>query len=101
MNVLEVSAQEIRLPASAVKALDQHTVVAVTHYGRRRHVILSEEQFELISPLLELLAEDARVPFELLMSRDDALLERALAEDRDPSDGEEALIAAALDEASA
>ncbi len=97
MNVIEVSSQEVRFPAAAVQALERHDVVAVTHYGRRRHVVLSEDQFALIAPLLELLEEDARVPSELFMSNDDMRLERELAEDRASTEGENALIAAAID----
>ena len=93
--------QDVRLPALAVDALERHGVVAVTHYGRRRHVVLTDESFSLVEPLLELLEQGVRVPAELLMTTEDIALERALAEDRDPSDGEEALIEAALDQSSA
>jgi len=53
-----------------------------------------------VEPLLELLEEGAVVPAEVLMSRDDLELERLLAEDREPSLGEEALIDELLAEAS-
>jgi hypothetical protein len=96
MDVVEVRSQEVRLPGRAVEALDRHGVVAVTHYGRRRHVVLSDERFSLVAPLLELLEEGAGVPAELLMTTDDIALERALAQDREPSPAEEQLIESAL-----
>jgi hypothetical protein len=96
MKVVEIAAKQIRLPGEAVSALDQHDVVAVTHYGRRRHVILSDEDFALVEPLLELLREGTAVPSEMLMTKEDIALERALAEDREPSPGEDDLIDALL-----
>ena len=92
MRVVELPATDVRLSASAAQALSTEVPVVVTRYGRRSHVVLSAEQFALIEPLLELLAEGAAVPAELLMSEDDLDLERALAEDREPSPGETALI---------
>lgn len=89
--------QEVRLPARALAALERHGVVAVTRYGRRRHVVLTDESFALVAPLLELLEQGVRVPAELLMTTEDIALERALAEDREPSEAEEALIEAALE----
>jgi hypothetical protein len=96
VNVVEVRSQEVRLPAEAVDALERHGVVAVTHYGRRRHVVLTDESFALVAPLLELLEQGARVPAELLMTTEDIALERALAEDREPSAAEEAIIESTL-----
>lgn len=98
MKVVEIAAKEIRLPGEAVAALEEHGVVAVTHYGRRRHVILADEDFALVEPLLELLREGTEVPAEMLMTKEDIALERALAEDREPSPGEEELIEAVLAE---
>ncbi|MEX0674744.1 MAG: hypothetical protein WD067_08210 [Gaiellaceae bacterium] len=92
MKVVTIAAKEIRLPGEAVAALEGRSVVAVTHYGRRRHVILSDEDFALVEPLLELLRDGADVPAEMLMTKEDIALERALAEDREPSPGEEELI---------
>jgi hypothetical protein len=57
---------------------------------------LTIEQFELIEPLLELLDEGVRIPAELLLTEADIELERLLAEDREPSPGERALIAEVL-----
>ena len=91
--------QDVRLPESALEALARDVPVAVTHYGRRRHVVLSEERFALVAPLLELLEQGASVPAELLMSEGDLALERALAEDRESAAGEEALIEEALEQA--
>jgi hypothetical protein len=92
VETTEVRAQDVRLPARAVEALERNEVVAVTHYGRRRHVVLSEERFSLVAPLLEALAAGAAVPSELLMTADDIALERALADDREPDEAEQALI---------
>lgn len=101
MQVVEVRSQEVRLPARALDALDQHGVVAVTHYGKRRHVVLSDDRFALVAPLLELLEQGASVPSELLMTKEDIALERALAEDREPSAAEEALIESVLERSQA
>ena len=96
MDVVEVRSQEVRLPSRAVEALDRQGVVAVTHYGRRRHVVLTDERFSLVAPLLELLEEGVGMPAELLMTTDDIALERTLAEDREPDPAEEQLIDTAL-----
>lgn len=96
MDVIEVRSQEVRLPSRAIEALERQGVVALTHYGRRRHVVLTEERFSLVAPLLELLEEGAGVPAELLMTTEDIALERALAEDRAPSPADEQLIEEAL-----
>jgi len=96
MDVIEVRSQEVRLPGRAVEALDRQGVVAVTHYGRRRHVVLTDERFALVAPLLELLEEGAGIPAELLMTTEDIALERTLADDREPSPAEEQLIETVL-----
>lgn len=96
MELLEVAAQDVRLPADAVEALAAHRPVAVTRYGRRQHVLLTNEQFELVAPLLELLEEGVAVSPELLMTVQDIALERDLAEDREPSPAENAQIDALL-----
>lgn len=101
MKIVEVPAQEVRLPAQAIEALAAHVPVAVTRYGRRQHVVLAEEQFRLVAPLLELLEEGVAVSPELLMAREDIELERDLARDREPSDAENAQIEALLAEADA
>jgi hypothetical protein len=100
MRIIEVCSTEVRLPRRAVEALDRQGVVAVTHYGRRRHVVLTDERFSLVAPLLELLEEGAAIPAELLMTTEDIALERALAEDREPSPAEEQLIETALGQSS-
>jgi hypothetical protein len=101
VDVIEVRSQEVRLPARAVEALERHSVVSVTHYGRRRHVVLTDESFALVAPLLELLEQGASVPAEMLMTTEDIALERALAEDREPSAAEGALIESALEQSPA
>jgi PHD/YefM family antitoxin component YafN of YafNO toxin-antitoxin module len=98
VELFEVRAQEVHLPAQAIEALAAHRPVAVTRYGRRLHVVLSEEQFALVEPLLELLQEGAAVSPELLRSREDIELERALAEDREPAEAENAQVASLLAE---
>jgi len=91
-NVLEIPAQEVRLPQEAVNALAAGKAVSVTRYGRRQHVVLSQEQFELVEPLLELLEEGANVSPELLMTKADIALIADLAEDRQPTEAETAQI---------
>jgi PHD/YefM family antitoxin component YafN of YafNO toxin-antitoxin module len=82
MEIIEVPAREVRIPPSAAAALDAHKPVAVTRYGRRLHVLLSERQFELVAPLLELLENGVAVSPELLRTGADIALEHDLAEDR-------------------
>jgi PHD/YefM family antitoxin component YafN of YafNO toxin-antitoxin module len=96
VRILEIRSQELRLPARALEALERDVPVVVTHYGRRRHVVLSEERFALVAPLLELLEAGASIPSELLLTEGDLELERALAEDRQPSAAEEEQIDDAL-----
>lgn len=98
MRVVEIAAKQIRLPGEAVAALEDHGVVAVTHYGRRRHVILTDEDFALVEPLLELLREGTAVPAEMLMTKEDIALERALAQDQESTPEEDELIEAVLAE---
>lgn len=98
VELLEVPSREIRLPARAVEALAAHRPVAVTRYGRRLHVLLTEEQFSLLEPLLELLQEGATVSPELLRSAEDIELERALGADREATEAENAQIASLLAE---
>lgn len=83
----------------ASAALAEGTPVEVTRYGRPIHVLLSQEQFALVAPLLELMQEGVRVSPELLMSKEDIALARELAEDREPSAAEERQIEALLADA--
>jgi PHD/YefM family antitoxin component YafN of YafNO toxin-antitoxin module len=92
-ETFEVPSQEVRLPVAAVEALTRGRPVAVTRYGRPVHVVLSQEQFARVAPLLELLNEGAEVSPELLMSSEDIELMHDLAEDREPSKAEEDQIA--------
>ncbi|MCC6223252.1 MAG: hypothetical protein IT201_07130 [Thermoleophilia bacterium] len=92
MKLVEIRSQEIRLPGHALEALERHEVVGVTHYGRRRLVCLSGEDFALVEPLLELLRLGRAVSSELLMTAEDIALERALADDREPAPAEDELI---------
>ena len=98
VELFEVPSQQVRLPARAIEALAAHRPVAVTRYGRRQHVVLTEEQFSLLEPLLELLQEGAAVSPELFRSREDIELEQALGEDREPTEAENAQIASLLAE---
>jgi PHD/YefM family antitoxin component YafN of YafNO toxin-antitoxin module len=101
MKTVEVPASDVRLSKRATTALADRKPVTVTRYGRRAHVVLSADQFALVEPLLELLDEGVSVPAEILMTKDDLELERLLAEDREPTPGEEALIEELLVEAPA
>lgn len=96
VETVDVPAHEVRLSKRAASALLDGIPVSVTRYGRRSHIVLTIEQFELIEPLLELLDEGVRIPAELLLTEADIELERLLAEDREPSPGERALIAEVL-----
>jgi len=96
VDVLEVAAQEVRLSAKIAEALAERRPVAVNRYGKRLAVLLSEEQFDQVAPLLELLQEGAAVSPELLKTEDDLELERALAQDRLPADAEQEQIAELL-----
>jgi hypothetical protein len=89
LDVLEVQAQEVRLSAKIADALAERRPVAVNRYGQRLAVLLSGEQFELVAPLLALLQDGALVSPELLKTDEDFELERALAQDRDPTAAEE------------
>ena len=92
MQTVELPATDVRLSMSAAEALANERPIVVTRYGTRSYVVLTAEQFALVEPLLELLAEGYAVPAELLMTEADLELERMLAEDREPSPGELALI---------
>ena len=93
IETLEIPSKEFRLPAEAIEALADGKPVAVTRYGQPVHVVLSQEQFAQVAPLLELLHEGDTVSPELLMSREDIDLMRDLAEDREPAEAEEEQIA--------
>jgi len=90
MSVIEVRAQEVRLPPEATKALEGGRAVAVTRYGHRAAVLISGEQFDLIEPVLELLNKGVTLSPEMLMTEEDVALMKDLAEDREPAEAEEA-----------
>ena len=92
MAMVEVPAHEVRLSKRASAALADLQSVAVTRYGRRSHVVVSAERFALVEPLLELLDGGVTVPFELLLTTSDLELEQLLADDREPSPAEQALV---------
>lgn len=100
MNRLEVRSQDVRIPAEVSEALAEGVPVAVTRYGSPTHVMLSEEQFSLVEPFLEMLQKGAIVSPEMLMSESDIELMNDLADDREPAEAEAAqldhLIAAQL-----
>ena len=98
VEILEVPAQEVRLSAAIADALAERRPVVVNRYGKRLAVLLSSEQFDLVAPLLSLLQDGAQVSPELLKSAEDLELERALADDRDPSDAEDEQIVELLRE---
>jgi hypothetical protein len=90
MNRVKVRSQDVRIPAEATEALAEGVPVAVTRYGSPTHVLLSEEQFGLVEPLLEMLQKGAAVSPELLMSENDIELMSDLANDREPAEAEAA-----------
>jgi PHD/YefM family antitoxin component YafN of YafNO toxin-antitoxin module len=96
MEPVEVKAQDVRLPARAMEALNDGEPVAVTRYGRRALVLLSDEQFSLVEPLLEMLVKGATISPEMLMSEEDIELIRDFAEDREPAEPEEAQLEALI-----
>lgn len=81
VEALEVPAHEVRLPERAVEALAGGGAVVITRYGRRQHVLLSEAQFALVEPLLDLLRAGVAVSPELLLTETDLELERELERD--------------------
>ena len=99
VEIFEIPSHEVRLPARAVEVLAAHRPVGVTRYGHRQHVILAEEQFVLIAPLLELLSEGAGVSPELLMTKEDIELLNDLAEEDEAGEAEAAQVAELLAEA--
>ncbi len=96
MQLITVSAKQVRLPPEAVEALASGEAVGVTKYGKRRAVVLSDEDFALVEPLLDLLKRGASMPAEMTMTADDIVLERDLASDRESSAQEDELIERAL-----
>lgn len=87
---VEVRSQDVRIPVEASEALAEGIPVAVTRYGRPTHVLLSEEQFALVEPMLEMLQKGVAVSPELLMSEGDIELMNDLADDREPAEAEAA-----------
>jgi PHD/YefM family antitoxin component YafN of YafNO toxin-antitoxin module len=93
IEILEIPSKEFRLPTEAIEALSDGKPVAVTRYGQPVHVVLSQERFAQVAPLLELLTEGVTVSPELLMSKQDIELMQDLADDREPAKAEEEQIA--------
>lgn len=87
--MLEIPAKEVRLPQEAAHALAQGRGVVITRYGKPVHVVLPEEQFESVAPLLEALNEGMAMSPEMLMTKDDIELMRDLADDRDVAEEEQ------------
>jgi PHD/YefM family antitoxin component YafN of YafNO toxin-antitoxin module len=96
VRTIELPATDVRLSASAAEALADERPVVVTRYGKRSHVVLTSDQFALVEPLLEFLEEGRTLPAELMMTNDDLALQKMLAEDREPSPGELALVDAVI-----
>lgn len=88
MSVIEVRAQEVRLPTEATKALEGGRAVAVTRYGRRTAVLISGDQFDLVQPVLELLDKGVTLSPEMVMTEEDVALMKDLAGDREPAEAE-------------
>lgn len=87
--MIEIPAKEVRLPQVATDALARGQGVIVTRYGKPIHVVLSEDQFASVAPLLEVLGEGTTVSPEMQMTRDDIDLMRDLADDRDVAEEEQ------------
>lgn len=91
-SVIDITAEEIRLPERARKALEHGLRVCVSRYGHPTAYVLGGEQYALVAPLLDLMEAGVLVSSELLMSGEDIALARDLAEDRETTPGEEAVI---------
>jgi hypothetical protein len=91
-SVIDINAEEIRLPERARRALERGSRLRIRRYGHTSAYVLGGEQYALVAPLLDLMEEGVRVSHELLMSGEDLALARDLAEDRDTTPGEEAVI---------
>ncbi|HSZ70934.1 MAG TPA: hypothetical protein VK756_11310 [Solirubrobacteraceae bacterium] len=91
-SIIDITAEEIRLPERARKALAHGSRVRISRYGQPSAYVLGGEQYALVAPLLDLMEQGVHVPHELLMSGADIALARDLAEDRDTTAGEEAVI---------
>ncbi len=98
VDAVEIPAQEVRLPEHAIEALARGRPVVITRYGRRQHVLLSEAQFALVEPLLDLLREGVAVSPELLLTEADLELEWELERDDEATDADDAQISALLAE---
>lgn len=90
--VIDINAEEIRLPERARRALAHGSRVRISRYGHPAAYVLGGEQYALVAPLLDLMEAGVRVSPELLMSGEDIALARDLAEDRDTTPGEDAVI---------
>ncbi|MEX2196648.1 MAG: hypothetical protein WD844_15315 [Thermoleophilaceae bacterium] len=98
MKAFPIPSRDVRLPRRALEALAEGRAVAVTRYGKTEHVVLAERQYAQVAPLLEALEEGVSVSPELLMTRSDVELARELADDREPTEAEEAQIARLVEE---
>jgi hypothetical protein len=96
-DMLEIGAQDMRLPERANEVLDEGGRVQVKRYGRPSRVVLSWDKFALVAPLLDLIEEGAVMSPEMLMSTTDIELARDLAGDREASEAEDAAIARMVD----
>lgn len=92
IDAVEVQARDVRLPAEATEAVAEGTPVVVTRYGQRTLVMLSDREFSLVEPMLELLKKGVSVSPEMLMTEDDVELMRDLANDREPDEAERAVL---------
>ena len=63
--------------------------MVITRDGKPVHVVLPEEQFELVAPLLDVLKEGVTMSPEMLMTKNDIELMRDLADDRDVAEEEQ------------
>jgi PHD/YefM family antitoxin component YafN of YafNO toxin-antitoxin module len=90
--VIDITAEEIRLPERVREALASGRRVCISRYGRPAAYLLGGDQYALVAPLLDLIDQGVHVSHELLMSSDDIALARDLAEDRETTPAEQAVI---------
>jgi hypothetical protein len=97
--VIDITAEEVRLPERVREALANGRRVCINRYGRPTAYLLGGDQYALVAPLLDLIDRGVHVSHELLMSDDDIALASDLAEDRETTPEEQAVIDEMLAEA--
>lgn len=95
-ELCEVAAKDVRLPREATDALSEGRPVLVTRYGKPIHVLMPEDRFHQVLPLLEALSEGVTLSPEMQMTKADIDLMRDLADDREVIGEEEEQISELL-----